>query len=238
LTAQALDIRDTAAGFMSSLGAEATDHCHDPLAYRDSPARENRMIELVGAAPVETPTDAARSLLTRIVARLPGRGPKIVQFLSFDPTPASDVSRALCVAAAYHLGHVLLAEIVAPDTDAGVEGIFPDAAVARLYHRRLSLCPLDVVRHGRAALLRAIDAGNDVFDMVVFDSRYTDNGLGNTLLASAFAGTVLVARAGSTTLPQLSHAASAVQEAGGLLLGAVLADAPPTPSWLRRLGAR
>jgi hypothetical protein len=223
---------------MSTLDAAATDRCYDPLAYRDSPGSENRLIERIGNVSAETPNDAARSLLARIVARLPGRGTKMVQFLSFDQPRAGDVSRAVSVAASYHLGNVLLADIVEPGTDAGADGICPDAAVARLYHRRLSLCPLDVVRHGRAALLTAIDAGTDDFEMVVFDSRYTDDGLGNTLLASAFGGTVLVARAGSTTLPQLSQAASAVQQAGGLLLGAVLADAPPRPPWLRRLGAR
>ncbi len=238
MTAQALDIRDTDAGLISSLDADTKDRRREAIASCDYSDGKSRRIDLASAAPVETPSDAARSLLARIVARLPGKGPIMLQFLSFDRSPALDVSRAFCVAAAHHIGDILQADLLEPTTEAGFEGIFPDGAVPRLYHRRLSLCPLDVVRHGRAALLSAIDAGADAFDMVVFDNRYSDDGIRNTLLASAFSGTVLVAQAGVTTLPQLSQAASAVQQAGGLLLGAVLADAPPKPSWLRRLDPR
>jgi len=237
LTAHALDIRDTDAGLISSLDAETNDRHREAIASCDDSYGKTRRIDLASAAPVETPTDAARSLLARIVARLPGKGPMMLQFLSFDRLQALDVSRAFCVAAAHHIGNVLQADLLESTTDAGFDGIFPDGAVPRLYHRRLSLCPLDVVRHGRAALLSAIDARADAFDMAVFETRYSDDGMGNTLLASAFSGTVLVARAGVTPLPQLSEAASAVQHAGGLLLGAVLADAPPKPSWLRRLGS-
>jgi hypothetical protein len=231
LTAQALDIRDTA-GLMSRLDGAPDER------QRHYPGTEAQGLALAGSTPVEAPSDSARALLAGIVARLPGRGPKMLQFLSFEPAPPNDVGREFCVAAACDLGDVLQVGLGGHGLDARTEGIFPDAAVARLYHRRLHLCPLEVLRRGRAALLTAIDAGDDIFEMVVFESRYTEDGLGNTILASAFTGTVLVAQAGMTPLPQLARAAAAVQQAGGLLLGAVLTDCPQRPAWLRRLCVR
>jgi len=238
LTAQARQIRKAAAGHTSRLDSAAHRRPIEPAAPGQVPDDESQVIRLLGSACLETPTVAAQALLTKIMARLPDKAPHLVQFLSFDAVPAARVIREFCVAAAHRLGNVLQAELAPPRIALEHDSMFPDAAVARLYHRRLNLCPLDVVRHGRSALLHATEAEAGGYDMVVFDSQFSDDGLGSTILASAFSGTVLVVRAGSTTLAQLRRAVDEVQQAGGVVLGAVLADVPPPPAWLRRFGIR
>jgi len=210
----------------------------EPPAPGHVPEDDDRGMMLTRSACLETPTTAAQALLAKIMARLPVKAPHVVQFLSFDGMPAGSVTREFCVAAADRLGGVLQAEFVPTGMVGEQDSMFPDATVARLYHRRFMLCPIDVVRHGRSALLRAAEAEAGDYEMVVFDNQFSDDGLGSTILASAFSGTVLVARAGNTTLAQLGRAVDEVQQAGGVVLGAVLANVPPRPLWLRRFGVR
>ncbi len=181
----------------------------------------------------------ARLLLARVVARLPSRTPHLVQLLSFDGLCGSRAASAFCHAAAEELGAVLQAEPVLAKVDEICSGqvISPDGAVPNLFHGRLTIRAVDLVRRGRAALLQAgeIDLGN--YEMVVVDFPCLGDSLEHAMIASIFGGTVLVAKAGATTGPQLRAAARAVQQAGGLVLGIVLLQVPRRPSWIDWLSA-
>ncbi len=238
MSAQSLNTRGPDATLVSGIEIAASDQHIEVLARGKAQFRRSRAIRLAASAPAELPTVAAQSLLAAVLGRLPGKRPHLLQFLSFDHGPAVEITRAFCVAAAERVGRVLQAEFLPDALVAGCDRIVPDSAVARLYHGRISLCSLDVVRHGRSALLQAVDADSDDYDMVVADVRYTNGSIKDNNLSSAFNGTIFVVRAGMTTLSEVRNAASAVQHAGGLVVGAVLADVPLKPSWLRGLGAR
>jgi hypothetical protein len=238
LSAQSLNTRGPDATLVSGIDIAASDQHIEALTRGKAQFRRSRAIRLAASASAELPTVAAQALLAAVLGRLSGKRPHLLQFLSFEDGPAVDITRAFCVAAAERVGRVLQAEFLPDALVAGGDRIVPDSAIARLYHGCISLCSLDVVRHGRSALLQAVDADPDDYDMVVADIRYTNGSLENSNLSSAFNGTILVVRAGMTTLSEVRTAVSAVQHAGGLVLGAVLADVPPKPSWLRGLGAR
>jgi Mrp family chromosome partitioning ATPase len=183
---------------------------------------------------------AAEILLTQVLHRVPPAKPLVLHILSLDRTVGQPVTRAFCTKAAEQVGNVLLAEAGPSPARccALTQAIVPDASVTRLSYATLPLSALDVVRRGPLALLGAAAYDPAAYDMVLLESPCGNHRLDATLISGACSATVLIARAGVTTLREVQAASNAIRQAGGLLLGAVLAGAPPPPKWLQLLGVR
>ncbi len=192
------------------------------------------------AAVAEASLAAAETLLSQVVLRVPPAKPLVLQLLSLDGTVGQSVTRAFCVKAVEQFGNILLAEagVSAEPCCSGAETIVPNASVSRLFHATLPFSMLDIVRQGRLALLGAAAQASISYDMVLLENSCGNHGVAGTLVSGACDATVLIARAGVTTLYRLRAESDAIRNAGGLLLGAVLADVPPPPAWLQRLGFR
>jgi hypothetical protein len=213
---------------------------HTGLVSAPLPVSRNDLARPSVGAVAEHSFAVANALLARLVSRLPGAKPPVVQFLSLDRAAGESVIRTFCLMAAEQFGTILSVEVGSSlgRKCVGDGRVVPDVSVPGLSHGTLRISTLDIVRHGRPALLRAVGSDPTYYDMILLGGFSSNHNLDSALLAGACSGTVLIARAGVTTLHQLRASAVSIKDAGGLLLGVVLAEVPPAPRWLRQLSVR
>ncbi len=104
--------------------------------------------------------------------------------------------------------------------------VLPDVAVAGLYYARLELTLIDAVHGGSSILTDAVQTTSLDVDLIILEIGAEDVAFGVQIALSDEAGTVLVAEGGVANKRNLRHVIAALEDVGGLVLGAVFV-APP-----------
>lgn len=184
----------------------------------------------------------AAGLLSEVMSRLHASDLQLLQFIPASPAgDCGDVARAFAIASVAGLGRTLLiaagpdgarahgshpASRQIPQHGAGRGyGIAPDPAITGLYHMRLQGGAPEMARIAGSPQHAWAGRMAD-FRMLVVASASPD-WYPETLLICPFCrGSVLTVAAGLTRLDELQATARQLQQAGGVLLGTVLHDAP------------
>ena len=205
-------------------------------------------------------------LLSEIMARLHGVDMPVLQFIEVsEDGGAADVAASFALASAACVGRTLLVRLQpgesrdrlqisvadqqqtapGPRTRKAPEETFeivPDSAVAGLCHAWVRYDPTRSFRNRNNMADTWLDGVSLDFRLVVIESRSPERCPATLDLATRCHGSVLVVKAGQTSLSEARIVMRQVQIAGGTLIGSVLHEAPGTPSysifgkWTRRLG--
>jgi hypothetical protein len=170
---------------------------------------------------------AAVSLLARVLAYRPSQGPPIIQIAAccLAERPAL-VATSLAQTCAVLVGRTLLLEIdqqqaglfVPPDSS----GPLPDAFLTGLYHYRIGGAVADAELLYGAMRTQALAALASPFRFLVVAAPGPAHGA-TLALAPLCSGTVLVVNAGVTAIAAINGAAASIHQAGGRVIGTVLA---------------